>query len=131
MDRGNLPRKEFRYKSNDPRSGRTRLEAQTEKIYEKFNKELENVKNRSSHCGSSKTNLTYMRMQVQSLAFLSGLRISCCHELWYRSQTRFGSGLGVAVVQSSSYSNNSTPSLGNSICCRYGPKKKKKERKKM
>ena len=30
-------------------------------------------------------NLTIsMRMQVQSLALLSGLRISCCCELWYR-----------------------------------------------
>ena len=27
-----------------------------------------------------------MRMKVRSLASLSGLRIQCCHELWYRSQ---------------------------------------------
>ena len=27
-----------------------------------------------------------MRMQVQSLALLSGSRIWCCHELWYRLQ---------------------------------------------
>ena len=31
--------------------------------------------------------LVSMRMQVWSLAFLSGLRIQCCCELWCRSQT--------------------------------------------
>ena len=30
-----------------------------------------------------------MRMQVQFLALLSGLRIQCCCELWYRLQTWF------------------------------------------
>ena len=34
-----------------------------------------------------------MRMQVQSLASLSGLRIRHCCELWYRLQTRLGSVL--------------------------------------
>ena len=34
-----------------------------------------------------------MRAQAQSLAFLSGLRIWCCHELWYRLQTRLGSSV--------------------------------------
>ena len=28
-----------------------------------------------------------MRMRVQSLALLHGLKIQCCHELWCRSQT--------------------------------------------
>ena len=32
-----------------------------------------------------------MRMQVRSLASLSGLRIQSCRELWYRSQTWPGS----------------------------------------
>ena len=31
-----------------------------------------------------------MRMQVQSLSLLSGLRMQCCHELWYRLQMQFG-----------------------------------------
>ena len=35
-----------------------------------------------------------MRLQVQSLALLSGLRIQHCRELWYRLQTRLGSGYG-------------------------------------
>ena len=38
-----------------------------------------------------------MRMQVKSLASLSGLRSQCCHELWCRSQTQLGSGVAVAV----------------------------------
>ena len=31
-----------------------------------------------------------MRLWVQSLASLSGLRILHCHELWYKSQTQLG-----------------------------------------
>ena len=43
--------------------------------------------------------LVAMRMQVRSLASLSGLRIWRCHELWCRSQTQLGSCIAVAVVQ--------------------------------
>ena len=32
-----------------------------------------------------------MRMQVRSLALLSGIRIRCCYELWCRLQTKLGS----------------------------------------
>ena len=39
-----------------------------------------------------------VRMQVQSLALLSGLRIQCYPELWCRSQMQLGSGIAVAVV---------------------------------
>ena len=35
-----------------------------------------------------------MRLWFQSLASLGGLRIQCCHKLWYRSQT----GLDLALV---------------------------------
>ena len=38
---------------------------------------------------------------------------------------RLGSSVAVAVVKAGSYSCNSTPSLGTSICCGHGPKKKK------
>ena len=38
-------------------------------------------------------------------------------ELRCRSQTWLGSLVAVAVVQASSCSSNSTPSLGTSICC--------------
>ena len=36
-----------------------------------------------------------MKFLVRSLALLSGLRIQRCHELWYRLQTRLGSGVAV------------------------------------
>ena len=39
-----------------------------------------------------------MRLWVQSLALLSGLGVWHCHELWYRLQTQFGSGVAVAVA---------------------------------
>ena len=39
-----------------------------------------------------------MRLQVGSLASLSGLKIRCCPELWYRSQMHLVLGLIVAVV---------------------------------
>ena len=39
-----------------------------------------------------------MRLWVQSLALLSGLRIWHYHELWYRSQTRLRSGIAMAVA---------------------------------
>ena len=57
-----------------------------------------------------------MRMQVQSLASLSGLRIWCCCELQHRSQMQLGSGVAAAAA------------LGTSICHRCGPKKKKKKK---
>ena len=40
-----------------------------------------------------------MRMWVLPLASLSGLRIWCCYELWYRLQMQLGSDIAVAVVQ--------------------------------
>ena len=67
-----------------------------------------------------------MRLQVRSLALLSGLRIWWCRELWCWSQTRLGSGVAVAVVQAGSRSSNSTPNLGTSICRECSPKKQKK-----
>ena len=70
-----------------------------------------------------------MRMQVRSLTSHSGLRIWCCPELWCRLQTQLRSGVTVAVAQASSYSSNSTLSLGTSMCCRYGPKKTKKKKR--
>ena len=57
-----------------------------------------------------------MRMQVRSLALLSGLRIWCCHELCYRLQTWLRSQVAVAVAQTDIYSSYYTPNLGTSIC---------------
>ena len=42
--------------------------------------------------------LVSVRMQVRSLALLSGPGIQRCHELWYRSQTQLGSWVAVAVM---------------------------------
>ena len=46
-----------------------------------------------------RTRLVSMRMRVQSLALLSGLKIQHCHKLWYRLQIRLGSSVAVAVAQ--------------------------------
>ena len=75
------------------------------------------------------TLLGTMRLQVLSLASLSGLRIRCCRELWCRLQTQLGSGVVVALAQASSYSSYWTPSLGTSKCCGWGPKKNKQTNK--
>ena len=62
-------------------------------------------------------------MRVRPLASLSGLRIPHCRELWCRSQMQLGSRVAVAVVEASSCSSKSAPSLGTSICHGSGPKK--------
>ena len=71
-----------------------------------------------------------MRLQVQSLTSLSGLRISCFREPWCGSQTWLGSGLAVAMVEAGSCSPNETPSLGTSMCRGCSPKKKSKKQTK-
>ena len=70
-----------------------------------------------------------MRIQVLSLALLSGLGIWCCRELWCGSQMWLGSGVAVAVVWAGSGRSNLTLSLGTSICCRCGPNKRKRKKK--
>ena len=45
-----------------------------------------------------RTRLVSMKMRVQSLALLSESVISCCHELWYRSQSQLRSRVAAAVV---------------------------------
>ena len=71
-----------------------------------------------------------MRLQVPSLALLSGLRIWHCHELWCRLQMRLRFHVAVALVQAGSYSSDSTPSLGTSMCRERGPKETKKKKTK-
>ena len=67
-----------------------------------------------------------MRLQVPSLALLSGLRIQHCRELWCRLQTWLRSRVAVGLVQASGYSSDWTPGRGTSICRRSGPRKGKK-----
>ena len=73
----------------------------------------------SSHCGSAEMNLASI---YEEAGLIPGLaqwgKVWRCHELWCRLQMQLGSVMAVAVV--SSYSSNSTPSLGTFI------KKKKK-----
>ena len=53
------------------------------------------------------TNLTRnMRLQVESLALLSGLRIPHCCELWCRLQTWLGSCIAVALAWVSGYNSD-------------------------
>ena len=73
--------------------------------------------------------LVSMRIWIWSLAFLSGSVIQCCCELWYRLQARLRFPRCCGCGKASSYSSNSTPSLGTSICHKCGLKKKKRRRR--
>ena len=66
-----------------------------------------------------------MRLQVRSLASLSGLRIQRCCELWCGSRVRLGSRVAVVLAKAGGYSSDWTPSLGTSICLRRRPQKTK------
>ena len=68
-----------------------------------------------------------MRLQVRSLASLSGLRIWYCRELWCSSQMWLGSDVAVTMAQVSSCSSDLPSSLGTSICHGCGPKNEKKK----
>ena len=71
-----------------------------------------------------------MRMQVQSLASLSGSRIRGGRKLRCRLQVRLRSGIALAVALASlSGSSDSTPSLGTSIGCTCSPQKTKDKKK--
>ena len=50
---------------------------------------------RSSRCGSAQTNPTSINEDASFLASLSGVRIQCCCELWYRSQMRLRSDIAL------------------------------------
>ena len=77
-----------------------------------------------------RTQLVSMKMQVQSLASLCGLRIQRCHELWCGLWMRLRSGIIVARAQAGLCSSDSTPSLETSTCHRCGLKKERKKKKK-
>ena len=70
-----------------------------------------------------------IRMQVQTLASLSGLRIQHCCKLWCRLRAQLGSCIAVAEVWACGYSSKLTPSLGTLMCCKISPKKLKKKKK--
>ena len=84
----------------------------------------------SSHRSQAETiQIGTIRLQVQSLASLSGLRIHCCRELWCRSQLWLRSCVFVAVAQAGGCKSNQTPNLGTSICSGCSPKKTKRKKK--
>ena len=61
--------------------------------------QLKSVHLGSSHCAQWKRiQSVSLRMRIQSLAWLSGLRIWCCQELGCRSQMWLGSRMAVAVA---------------------------------
>ena len=72
-----------------------------------------------------RTRLVSIRMQVQSLAFLSGLKIGLCLKLWSRLQIWLRSGISVAMAVVRTCCSDSTPSLGTSICHGCSSKKTK------
>ena len=65
-----------------------------------------------------------MRIQIQSLALLSGLRILCCSKVQASAQAtdQLGSGVAVAVAQASI----AAPIWP--ICCGHSHKKKTKKK---
>ena len=73
--------------------------------------------------------LISMRMQIRSLASLSGSGFRCCHELWCRLQTWLGFLILWLWCRPASCSSDSAPSLGTSICHGWGPEKKKRKKK--
>ena len=74
-------------------------------------------------------NATSINKDVVSIPGLNQW-VKDCREVWCRSKMRLRSHIAVALTQASSYSSNSTPSLGTSICCKCSPKKIKKKKKK-
>ena len=67
-----------------------------------------------------------VRMQVQSLASISGLRIQCYYKLWHSLQMWLRPHVAVAVVQACSCRSSVTPSPGTYISHRWCHKKKEK-----
>ena len=74
--------------------------------------------------GRLQTLLVSIRIQVQSLASLSRLRIQHCSELCCRLQMQLGLHITVVVVEAGNCTSDLTPSLGISLCHRYGTKKR-------
>ena len=87
---------------------------------EKKKRKYLELNDRSSHHGSAEMNLTSIHENTfdpwpRSVGWGPSVAMSC----------DVGSGIAVAVVQASSYSFNSTPSLGTSICMGMALKRQK------
>ena len=95
------------------------------KMPAKFFVEIDKI--RSSRPCSVAILIGTMRLWVQSLPLLSTLMIWHCLELQCRLQKWLRPDIAVAVKYAGGFNFDSTPSLGNSICRRYGPKKQKRQ----
>ena len=71
-----------------------------------------------------------MRLQVRSLALLSGLRLWHCCELWCRLQTWLRSRVAVALLRPLAWEPPYAAGAALEKAKRQKKKKKKKERKK-
>ena len=98
------------------------------KIYIRSNSKREEFLLRFSRL-RTRTRLVSMRMQVGSLASLSGLRIQQCPKLWCRMQTQLRSCIAMAVAWAGSCSSDSVPNLGTSRCQRCHTKKQRKKKR--
>ena len=87
------------------------------------------------HCGTVETNPTSIHEDAVSIPglaqWMGDLGIWRCYELWSRSQMQLRSWVDVAaaLAVASSYSSDSVPGLGTSICHKYSPKKQKNKNK--
>ena len=77
-----------------------------------------------------RTQLVSMRMRIQSLASLSGLRIQCQHKLQGRSQMQLRSGIAVAVAQAGSCGSDQPGAWEFPYAAGAALKRQKKKRKK-
>ena len=75
-----------------------------------------------------RTQLVSKRMQIQSLALLSELRIWHCRELWCSLQTWLRSDVAVASAGTAVALIHWIPSLGTSTCRKHSPEKCKKRK---
>ena len=90
------------------------------------------IKIQSSHHGSEVTNLSRIH-EAEGLTpdcdqWVKDLALPLA-VVWSQTLLRSGIAVAVAVAMASSCSSDSIPSLGTSICHRYGPKKKRKNNK--
>ena len=69
-------------------------------------------------------------MQVQSVALLSGLRIWCCHELWYRPAATVVQLLGLHTFSTTAWVQSLVWELRFHIQLLYAPAKQKTKQKK-